>query len=185
MAATSSSLPITSGGLSFCGARSSLSNHYSAKVLKWGFRRDEDTKLVTHRSKGQAFRVLANPNVCITKGFNMYNADLFGLNIFTDIFRTRVEVPCSGPKEVSPSKGRSKKEVIMVDPLEAKRLAAKQMEAIKAREKLKRRRQIEAINGAWAMIGLTAGLVIEGQTGNSILSQLVGYWEAIVHFFVR
>ncbi|KAE9462485.1 hypothetical protein C3L33_05604, partial [Rhododendron williamsianum] len=135
MAATSSSLPITSGGLSFCAARSSLSNHYSAKVLKWGFRRDEDTKLVTHRSKGQAFRVLANPNV-------------------------------------SPSKGRSKKVVIMVDPLEAKRLAAKQMEAIKAREKLKRRHQIEAINGAWAMIGLTAGLVIEGQTGNSILSQV-------------
>ncbi|XP_058225124.1 uncharacterized protein LOC131334216 isoform X1 [Rhododendron vialii] len=135
MAATSSSLPITSGGLSLCAAHSSLSNHHSAKVLKWGFRRDEDRKLVTHRSKGQAFRVLANPNV-------------------------------------SPSKGRSKKEVIMVDPLEAKRLAAKQMEAIKAREKLKRRRQIEAINGAWAMIGLTAGLVIEGQTGNSILSQV-------------
>lgn len=37
---------------------------------------------------------------------------------------------------------------------------------------LQRRRQIEAINGAWAMIGLTAGLVIEGQTGNSILSQV-------------
>ncbi|KAH7861543.1 hypothetical protein Vadar_027529 [Vaccinium darrowii] len=91
---------------------------------------------------------------------------------------------CYSP-HVSPSKGSSKKEVIMVDPLEAKRLAAKQMEVIKAKEKLKRRRQIEAINGAWAMIGLTAGLVIEGQTGNSILSQLVGYWEAIVHFFVR
>ncbi|KAK3006988.1 hypothetical protein RJ639_017096 [Escallonia herrerae] len=34
-----------------------------------------------------------------------------------------------------------------------------------------RRRRIEAINGAWAMTGLTAGLVIEGQTGNSIPSQ--------------
>lgn len=37
---------------------------------------------------------------------------------------------------------------------------------------LQRRRQIEAINGAWAMLGLTAGLVIEGQTGNGILAQV-------------
>ncbi|KHN34775.1 hypothetical protein glysoja_032951 [Glycine soja] len=58
------------------------------------------------------------------------------------------------------------------DPVEAKRLAAKQMERIKAKEKFKRRRQIEAINGAWAMIGLTAGLVTEGQTGKSILTQV-------------
>ncbi|XP_059636163.1 uncharacterized protein LOC132278389 isoform X1 [Cornus florida] len=81
--------------------------------------------------------------------------------------------------------GDSIKEVIMVDPLEAKRLAAKQMGEIKAREKFKRKRQIEAINGAWAMIGLTAGLVIEGHTGKSILSQVAGYWETIVSFFVR
>lgn len=40
---------------------------------------------------------------------------------------------------------------------------------------LQQRRQIEAINGAWAMIGLTAGLVIEGQTGNSILSQVPSF----------
>lgn len=38
-----------------------------------------------------------------------------------------------------------------------------------------RRRQIEAINGAWAMIGLTAGLVIEGQTGKGILAQVKSY----------
>lgn len=37
---------------------------------------------------------------------------------------------------------------------------------------MQRRRRIEAINGAWAMIGLTAGLVIEGETGKSILSQV-------------
>ncbi|KAJ6914228.1 hypothetical protein NC651_016481 [Populus alba x Populus x berolinensis] len=77
------------------------------------------------------------------------------------------------------------KEVIMVDPLEAKRLAAIQMKEIQRRDRFKRRRQIEAINGAWAMIGLTAGLVIEGHTGKSILEQLAGYWFAIVHFFVR
>ncbi|XP_015879487.3 uncharacterized protein LOC107415642 [Ziziphus jujuba] len=86
---------------------------------------------------------------------------------------------------VSPNKGDFNRKVIMVDPLEAKRLAAKQMEQIKAKEKFKRQRQIEAINGAWAMIGLTAGLVIEGHTGKGILAQLAGYWSIIVNFFVR
>ncbi|AES92419.1 putative chlorophyll a/b binding protein [Medicago truncatula] len=86
---------------------------------------------------------------------------------------------------VSSGKDGSKKDVIMVDPVEAKRLAAKQMEIIKAKEKLKKRRQIEAINGAWAMIGLTAGLVIEGQTGKNIITQLQDYFGAIVHFFVK
>lgn len=37
---------------------------------------------------------------------------------------------------------------------------------------LQRQRQIEAINGAWAMIGLTAGLVIESRTGKGILAQV-------------
>ncbi|ONK81938.1 uncharacterized protein A4U43_C01F34460 [Asparagus officinalis] len=76
-------------------------------------------------------------------------------------------------------------DIIMVDPLEAKRLAAQQMQEIKAREKRKRRRQIEAINGAWAMIGLTAGLVIEGQTGHGMLAQVAGYLEAITGLFTR
>ncbi|XP_016902490.1 uncharacterized protein LOC103492970 isoform X2 [Cucumis melo] len=75
--------------------------------------------------------------------------------------------------------------VIMVDPLEAKRMAAKEMEKIKAKEKFKRRRQIEAINGAWAMIGLTAGLVIEGQTGKGILAQLADYFSILINFFIR
>lgn len=39
--------------------------------------------------------------------------------------------------QVSSGKGGSNKDVIMVDPVEAKRLAAKQMEKIKAREKIK------------------------------------------------
>ncbi|KAL8468843.1 hypothetical protein ACS0TY_031881 [Phlomoides rotata] len=85
----------------------------------------------------------------------------------------------------SSGKEYTKKVVVMVDPLEAKRLAAKQMEQIKAKEKFKRQRRIEAINGAWAMIGLTAGLVIEGHTGNGIPAQLAGYWAAIVGFFLR
>ncbi|KAH7569313.1 hypothetical protein ACOSP7_012687 [Xanthoceras sorbifolium] len=86
---------------------------------------------------------------------------------------------------VSPKDRNSSKEVIMVDPLEAKRLAAKQLQEIKAKEKFKRRRQIEAINGAWAMIGLTVGLVIEGQTGKNILAQLADYLSAVVNFFMR
>lgn len=68
----------------------------------------------------------------------------------------------------------------MVDPLEAKRLANKQMQEIQAKEKFKRRRQIEAINGAWAMIGLTVGLVIEGQTGKNIIEQ-VKYFPSSIH----
>ncbi|KAL6973691.1 hypothetical protein U1Q18_027878 [Sarracenia purpurea var. burkii] len=197
--ASSSALSIISDCPSFCTPRSSFYGCRSATIVKWGLIRDQGAQLVTRRTKGQAFRVLANPNV-------------------------------------SPRRGDSKKEVIMVDPLEAKRLAAKQMEEIKAKEKLEvvstkakwfldsgcsrhmtgnasffsslktkdrgqvtfgdnkkgkvigignRRRQIEAINGAWAMIGLATGLVIEGHTGNSILSQLAGYWVAIVHLFVR
>ncbi|KAH0654837.1 hypothetical protein KY285_029719 [Solanum tuberosum] len=85
----------------------------------------------------------------------------------------------------SPGRERKRKEVIMVDPLEAKRLAAKQMEEIKAKERYQRRRQIEAINGAWAMIGLTVGLIIEGHTGLSIPSQLESYVSAVVGIFTK
>ncbi|KAJ1279927.1 hypothetical protein BS78_04G192700 [Paspalum vaginatum] len=73
--------------------------------------------------------------------------------------------------------------VVMVDPLEAKRLAAKQMQEIRAKEKLKKRRRAEAINGALAMIGLTAGLLVEAQTGKGILGQLAGYLTAISSLF--
>ncbi|KAL1372041.1 hypothetical protein HN51_002209 [Arachis hypogaea] len=117
-------------------------------LFRWGWRREQDAGIAANRTRGQAFRILANPNV-------------------------------------SSGKEGSNKDVIMVDPVEAKRLAARQMERIKAKEKLKRRRQIEAINGAWAMIGLAAGLVIEGQTGKSIPTQLANYLAAIIHFFVR
>jgi len=37
----------------------------------------------------------------------------------------------------------------------------------------KKQRQAEAINGALAMIGLTAGLVVEGRTGKGILGQVL------------
>ncbi|XP_011079328.1 uncharacterized protein LOC105162870 isoform X1 [Sesamum indicum] len=145
---SSLSLPIINGGqLSSSGFRTSVGLNCSL-FSRWGLQREQDVRLSPRRTRSQAIRVLANPNV-------------------------------------SPDKQKSNKEVVMVDPLEAKRLAAKQMEKIKAKEKFKKRRQIEAINGAWAMIGLTAGLVIEGHTGNSILAQLAGYWAALVGFFMR
>ena len=37
---------------------------------------------------------------------------------------------------------------------------------------LQKRRQAEAINGALAVIGLTAALVLEGRTGKGILGQV-------------
>ncbi|OEL27146.1 hypothetical protein BAE44_0011831 [Dichanthelium oligosanthes] len=85
--------------------------------------------------------------------------------------------------DASQGKRSSGDSIVMVDPLEAKRLAAKQMQEIRDKEKLKRRRQAEAINGALAMIGLTAGLVVEGQTGKGILGQLAGYLAAIYSLF--
>ncbi|KAJ4913492.1 hypothetical protein Rs2_08113 [Raphanus sativus] len=95
----------------------------------------------------------------------------------------RVLANPNGSSSPPPGKVKAKKEVIMVDPLEAKRLAGKQMEEIKGRERQQRRREIEAINGAWAIIGLLIGLVIEAQTGKGILAQLSGYWSSALHLF--
>ncbi|KAL0659901.1 hypothetical protein Bca4012_080486 [Brassica carinata] len=111
---------------------------------------------------------------------------LKGLRRHQDATRSRggaVRVLANPNASPPPGKVKAKKEVIMVDPLEAKRLAAKQMEEIKGRERQQRRREIEAINGAWAIIGLTIGLIIEAQTGKGILAQLVGYWSSLLHLF--
>ncbi|KAI4376272.1 hypothetical protein MLD38_014054 [Melastoma candidum] len=115
---------------------------------KWGLRTKPDGVAIPNKTKGQAFRLLAGPNVSYAR-----------------------EDPIN--------------DVMMVDPLEAKRLAANQLKQLKAKEKFQRRREIEAINGAWAMIGLTAGLVIESQTGKGILGQLGGFLEAVFSFFIR
>ncbi|KAF8045815.1 hypothetical protein N665_4382s0003 [Sinapis alba] len=109
-----------------------------------------------------------------------------GLRRHQDATRARggaVRVLANPNASPPPLKVKAKKEVIMVDPLEAKRLAAKKMEEIKGKERQQRRREIEAINGAWAIIGLTIGLLIEAQTGKGILAQLVGYWSALLHLF--
>lgn len=44
---------------------------------------------------------------------------------------------CFCIEQSSPGKRNTRVEVVMVDPLEAKRLAAKQMQEIRAKEKLK------------------------------------------------
>ncbi|KAF3457780.1 hypothetical protein FNV43_RR02439 [Rhamnella rubrinervis] len=48
---------------------------------------------------------------------------------------------------------------------------------------VKRQCQIEAINGAWAIIGLTTGLVIESQTGKGILAQVKLLSTLFVHIY--
>ncbi|KAK8294557.1 hypothetical protein V6Z12_D05G007500 [Gossypium hirsutum] len=82
-------LPFFNGSLLFSSSNRQFP-HRSTTIFRWSFGRDQGSSLVTSRTKGRAFRILANPNV-------------------------------------SSGKGNSGKEVIMVDPLEAKRLAAKQM----------------------------------------------------------
>ncbi|KAH7291333.1 hypothetical protein KP509_29G012100 [Ceratopteris richardii] len=78
---------------------------------------------------------------------------------------------------------RAEKDVVMVDPIEAKRLAVEQLKQLEAKAKFKRQRTIETINGGWAMLGLTALLVIEGYTGKNILSQLGGYLHVLADIF--
>ncbi|GFP89730.1 hypothetical protein PHJA_001116800 [Phtheirospermum japonicum] len=129
-------------------------------------------------------RQLSSPDLQFFAVFKRSSEVEQDLRLFPRRTRSQAIRVLANPNASSDRKS-SKKEVVMVDPLEAKRLAAKQMEQITAKENFKNRRQIEAINGAWAMIGLTAGLVIEGHTGNTIIAQLAGYWDAIVGFFVR
>ncbi|CAM8969018.1 unnamed protein product [Rhodiola kirilowii] len=134
---------------------------------KFGFRSNQDTSILNRRTKSHALRMVMSPDICIKiLYFNLTR--FFFCTCCTLILMSQVSATKS-----------SNKEVTMVDPLEAKRLAEKQMQEIKAKEKYKRKREIEAINGGWAVIGLTAGLVVEGHTGNGILKQLVSYWHVI------
>ncbi|KAJ9689215.1 hypothetical protein PVL29_014732 [Vitis rotundifolia] len=95
---------VSSSLLPFNGALFQSIPHPPTIFFQRELRRGQDARLViprtAHRTRGQAFQILANPNV-------------------------------------SAGKGNFDKEVIMVDPLEAKRLAAKQMQEFKAKEKLK------------------------------------------------
>ncbi|KAI5075440.1 hypothetical protein GOP47_0009516 [Adiantum capillus-veneris] len=75
------------------------------------------------------------------------------------------------------------KKVMMVDPIEAKRLAVEQMKQLEAKAKFKRQRSIEATNGGWAMLGITGCLIIEGYTGKPILTQVAGYLHVLADIF--
>ncbi|KAL6539645.1 hypothetical protein OROHE_011416 [Orobanche hederae] len=125
---------------------------------------------------------LSSPGFHAFAGFKCMLQVERDLRLFRPRTKSRAIRILENPNASSYDKARSKKEVVMVEPLEAKRLAAKQMEQIQAKENLKKRRKI---NGALAMIGLTAGLLIEGQTGNTILAQLAGYWAVFLGFFTR
>ncbi|XP_033140127.1 uncharacterized protein LOC103868757 isoform X1 [Brassica rapa] len=119
------------------------------------------------------FTILSSPSFLLNGLRRHQDAKLVGTRARGGAVRVLANPNASSPP---PGKVKAKKEVIMVDPLEAKRLASKQMEEIKGRERQQRRRDVEAINGAWAIIGLLIGLVIEAQTGKGILAQLDGYW---------
>ncbi|CAG7887900.1 unnamed protein product [Brassica rapa] len=126
------------------------------------------------------FTILSSPSFLLNGLRRHQDAKLVGTRARGGAVRVLANPNASSPP---PGKVKAKKEVIMVDPLEAKRLASKQMEEIKGRERQQRRRDVEAINGAWAIIGLLIGLVIEAQTGKGILAQLDGYWSAVLHLF--
>ncbi|KAJ7571181.1 hypothetical protein O6H91_01G153400 [Diphasiastrum complanatum] len=79
-----------------------------------------------------------------------------------------------------PNASNSRSNVInMVDPLEAKRLAAEQAKVLQALAKFQRQKEIEATNGGWAMVGLTSGLFIEAYTGKNIVSQVLDYFRSL------
>ncbi|KAK8952759.1 hypothetical protein KSP40_PGU005984 [Platanthera guangdongensis] len=80
---------------------------------------------------------------------------------------------------------KPRSDVVSVHPIDNKREYRKNKKELKRLARRQRQRRIEAINGACAMIGLTTGLVVEGQTGKSILSQLAGYLKGIFSFFSR
>ncbi|KAL2644957.1 hypothetical protein R1flu_012544 [Riccia fluitans] len=94
--------------------------------------------------------------------------------------RAVADGPIPIPRRVN--RVKEEKEVVMVDPVEAKKLAAIEMQSIRAKEKLKKQRRIEAINGGFAVLGLTTGLILEGYTGKSIPYQIFGYLDGLGNF---
>lgn len=73
------------------------------------------------------------------------------------------------------------KNITLVDPLVAKRLALDELKEIRAKEQKKRWREVEAVNGAWAILGLTSALIGEGVFGTGILGQVSNYLEILAN----
>ncbi|CAM6095015.1 unnamed protein product [Calypogeia fissa] len=168
--ATSSSATLLPGLL--CGAANSSGNSIRSKnfviLVPEPTRRHRNgntTSVATVPRSGAPLLVRKRGPFTKMEGVGWVHAEV-------DSSRRVMAVKASGSKQV----------VIMVDPVEAKRLAAAEMKAIQARAKLKRQTEIEAINGGWALIGLTAGIVIDGYTGKSILLQIAGYLDGIADF---
>ncbi|KAG6557579.1 hypothetical protein Mapa_000855 [Marchantia paleacea] len=125
-------------------------------------------------------------------GHSSFGVEVLGVHLPKRISRHQTQTlravsdvtgPVPVPKRVR--KVKETKVVVMVDPVEAKRLAAVEMEALKARQKTKKQREIEAINGGFAVLGLTAGLVLEGYTGKGILVQIAGYLDGLADFLTQ
>ncbi|KAL3698261.1 hypothetical protein R1sor_012337 [Riccia sorocarpa] len=96
--------------------------------------------------------------------------------------QTRAIADGPGSIPIRVTKVKETKAVVMIDPIEAKRLASIEMEAFRAKQKLKKQRRIEAINGGFAVLGLTTGLILEGYTGKGILDQIAGYLDGLANF---
>jgi len=71
---------------------------------------------------------------------------------------------------------------LMVEPQVAKQLAEADMQRRLRKANLQRQRRIEAENGGWAMLGLTAGLINEAYTGRGIIAQVADYLDAATTF---
>ncbi|KAL6532790.1 hypothetical protein OROGR_013750 [Orobanche gracilis] len=173
---SSSALPVINGGVLLPALQLSSPGFHAFAGFK--LQVEQDLRLFRRRTKSREIRILANPNT---------DGGLDG-DVAHKIKSGWLKWKSVTDRASSYDKARSKKEVVMVEPLEAKRLAAKEMEQIQAKENLKgceKRRKTEAISVTLAMIGLTAGLLIDGHTGNTILAQLAGYWAVFLGFFMR
>eukprot|EP00897_Mesotaenium_endlicherianum_P004550 jgi/Mesen1/4122/ME000218S03239 len=71
------------------------------------------------------------------------------------------------------------RQVALVDPLIAKKMAEDDVKRRKVAAGRQRLREIEAINGGWAAVGLCAGIVREGLTGQGIILQIAGYLDML------
>ncbi|EOA17568.1 hypothetical protein CARUB_v10005928mg [Capsella rubella] len=88
---------------------------------------------------------LAIPSSSLAKGLRRHqDSKLVGNRARGGVVRVLANPNVSPPPP--PGKAKVKKEVIMVDPLEAKRLAGKQMEEIKGREKQQVRKKNLGMN---------------------------------------
>jgi len=140
--------------------------------------------------------VMASAAPCQFSGARIGGAGRYGLSSVVRLgqlkplkkvrrFQVQAAVEIDG-KVVANGPLRGSKEppkvTLMVDPLEAKRLAAEEWTLLQERAAFQKKKRIEAINGGWAVLGLTIGIIVEGYTGKGILSQVAGYIDSLAGF---